>query len=148
MNILERMVAKIAGMPGEVILRADLVEFGSQSQVTRAIRKLIADGVMVRISNGIYAKAKYSRFADYPILRVTFAEVGWEALQRLGIEVKLGRAAQANLDGRSTQVPVRIIFNTGLKSVRRKIAFKKQQIFLENDLKRGIYPDPFEKKGK
>ena len=76
---------------------------------------------------------------------MTFAEIGWEALQRLGIDVKLGRAAQANMDGRSTQVPVRIIFNTGQKTVRRIIAFKKQRIYLENDLKRGIYPDPFKK---
>ncbi len=134
MNILERMKIKIAGIPGEVILRADLVEFGSQSQVTRSIKKLIADGVLVRIGAGVYAKAKYSRFAQKFVPRISFAELAWEALKRLGVNVKLGRAALENISGRSTQVPVRIIFNTGKQRISRKLTWGLQRIYYENDI--------------
>ena len=145
-NTKERMIKAIAELEGEVVLRSDLAGFGSERAVSKLIRQLIADGAITRISLGVYAKTRPSRFSDGPVLRMDFVSVGWEACQRLGIEVKLGRAAQAYNNRETTQVPVRVVFNTGKRIVRRIISRGLQRIYFENDVNREIYPDPWGKK--
>ena len=142
---LEKLKKTIAEIDGEVVLRSDLAQFGSERAVSRMIKELVVEGVITRIGLGIYAKTVPGKFVNRPVLRTTFAEVGWQACQRLGIEVQLGRAMREYNEGKSTQVPVRIIFNTGQRIVKRKIARGLQQIYFENEISRGLYPSPLEK---
>ncbi len=53
----QRLLRSIAARSGEVVLRRDLAPFGSPAQVSRALNQLVAEGKLVRIGLGVYAKA-------------------------------------------------------------------------------------------
>lgn len=50
-----------------ILLRRELKGLGSESQLSTALRSLLADGSLVRIGFGVYAKAKPSVLSGKPI---------------------------------------------------------------------------------
>ncbi|RSZ60448.1 hypothetical protein HF313_19845 [Massilia atriviolacea] len=58
MTVLDKLRISIKRMDGQVILRSELAALGGQSQLTVALRKLIDDGVLLRMAPGVFAKAK------------------------------------------------------------------------------------------
>jgi len=81
-----------------VFLRKDFADLGGYDQVGRALREVMVAGLLVRIGQGVYAKARPSSIN--PSRRVLaapggFKQVSREALSRLGIK---WRPAQAEED--------------------------------------------------
>lgn len=132
-SVKERMARSIALRKGEVILRADFESMGSPSQISRALKELIRTGKIIRLGYGVYAKAKPSILSGRPVARVSLEELAQEALQKLGVVVKLGRAQEAYASGRTTQVPVRTTFNTGQRRISRKITVGISTVRYENN---------------
>lgn len=133
LSVKERMARSIARRKGEVILRADVESLASASQVSRALKELIQDGKIVRLGYGVYAKAKPSILSGKPIVRVSLAELAEEALQRLGVPARLGRAQEAYASGKTTQVPARTTFNTGQRRISRRITVGIRTVRYENN---------------
>ena len=133
LSVKERMVRSIALRKGEVVMRDDFKTMGSASQVSRALKALIEDGKIIRLGYGTYAKARPSKLSGKPVARVTLAELGQEALQKLGVTVRLGRAQAEYASGKTTQIPVRTTFNTGQRRITRKITIGISTIRYEND---------------
>ncbi len=133
LSVKERMARSIAQRKGEVVLRADLKNMGSPSQISRALKELIAAGKIVRLGYGVYAKAQPSILSGKPMARVDLAELALEALEKLGVDVKLGRAQAAYAEGKTTQVPVRTTFNTGQSRITRKITIGISTVRYENN---------------
>jgi hypothetical protein len=52
------MVRSIALRKGEVVMRVDFERMGSPSQISRVLKALVADGKLVRLGYGTYAKAR------------------------------------------------------------------------------------------
>eukprot|EP01030_Chromulinospumella_sphaerica_P003550 gene3550-3473_t len=102
-------------------MRADFERMGSPSQISRVLKELIADGKIVRLGYGTYAKARPSTISGKPVPRVSLADLALEALEKLDVPVKLGRAQRAYAEGRTTQIPVRTTFDTGHRRITRKI---------------------------
>jgi hypothetical protein len=50
-----------------VFLRTDFSGLGSEAQLSRALRSLVAEGAIVKIGIGVYAKAKCSALSGEPI---------------------------------------------------------------------------------
>jgi hypothetical protein len=48
-SVKERIQRSVAARRGEVVLRRDLVRFGSAAQISRALKQLIAENRLVRI---------------------------------------------------------------------------------------------------
>lgn len=117
-------------------MRADFKSMGSQSQITRALKDLIAEGKIVRLGYGVYAKARPSVLSGKPVPRVTLAELAQEALIKMGIEPKLGRAQAAYAEGRTPDVPMHTAFNTGKHRISRKITVGLQTVRYENDYRK------------
>ena len=121
---------RIQNIPGNVILRREINDMGSPSQISRCIRALIEAKELVKIGHGIYAKSYISKYVDRPIIRGG-ADAAWlEALTKLGVQWELGSAAQAYNAGLTTQVPVRMIVR--LKSrFRGKLSYSGRKLIIE-----------------
>lgn len=133
LTIKERMSEFIAQSKGEVFLRSEFSPLGSQSQVGQVLRDLLKAGMIVRLGYGVYAKARPSTLSGKPVPRVTLEELTQEALIKLGVEPKLGRAQMDYLERRTTQMPVHTTFNTGRRRISRKITVGGRSARYERD---------------
>ncbi len=132
-SLKDRMVRSIALRKGEVVMRVDFERMGSPSQISRVLKQLVADGKIVRLGYGTYAKARPSSLSGKPVPRVTLAELAQETLQKLEIPATLGRAQRAYAEGRTTQIPVRTTFDTGDRRITRKITVGISTVRYENN---------------
>jgi hypothetical protein len=126
----------IAARSGEVVLRRDLVRFGSAAQVSRALKQLVADGRLVRIGTGVYAKAKPGPLSGIPMARQPLGALAAETFDRLGISWQLGAAQRRYNERLTTQVPWRTTFDTGRRRISRRLQIGKRVVVYENDLTR------------
>lgn len=129
-KLFDLLKTRILTIPGNVILRRELHNIGSPSQISRCIRTLIEAKEIVKIGHGIYAKSYISQYSKRPIIKGG-ADAAWvEALTKLGVQWELGSAAQAYNAGLSTQVPVRMIVR--LKSrFRGKLYYSGRELIIE-----------------
>jgi hypothetical protein len=121
--LYKKMAAKIRRSRKRVFLRADFSNLCQDyDQIGRGLRRLVADGRLVRIGYGLYAKAQLSTLTGKTAPTASLPELGREALVRLGVKPLPTKSEIAHASGRSTQVPTgRVI---GVKSrIIRKIAY-------------------------
>ena len=123
MTIQERIESSLARSKATVYLRSEFGKFGSHDQVGRALRAIVAKGLMVKAGYGVYAKARKSSLTGNPVPVVPLAEVGLSVLSKLGVDAQMGTAFKAYMEGRSTQVPMHNVVNVGRSRVTRKIGF-------------------------
>lgn len=113
---------RITRKRGDVFLRADFSDLGGYDQVGRVLRALVRKAKLVRIGQGLYARASTSPFDGRTIPIKSLQRLSVEALGRLGVRTMPTRLERDYAAGRSTQVPAgRAIGVT--KRVRRKIGF-------------------------
>lgn len=111
---------KIASMPGQVFNRQDLSHNLSnriQLRLNRALKAFINEGIIIKVSHGLYAKAEAMIFPDgekKSVLKEPFEKIAIEALNKLDLAWAFGTAIQEYNDGKTTQVPV--VFTIQLKS--------------------------------
>jgi hypothetical protein len=117
-RILKRMERK----RGDVFLRADFGDLGGYDQVGRVLRKIVREGQLVRVGQGLYARAVPAPSDGRPIPNKGFRAMASEALERLGVGTGLTRLEQAYNAGRTTQVPSGRVVAVN-KRVRRKIGY-------------------------
>ncbi len=101
-----RIDSKIQRSRRNVFLRADFRRLGGYDQVGRALRALVADGKLIRIGYGLYAKARPNRLTGRPMLATEggFTEAAEEALKRLRVKWEPAEAVKAYQSG-ATQIP-------------------------------------------
>jgi len=134
-RIDERVARSVGRSTAEVFLRSDFEQIGSYAQVGKALNSLTRRGRLFRLGYGIYAKARTNPLTNQPMPRKPLESLALEALNKLGIPVKLGRAAREYLAG-STQVPTRISYDTGSRRVSRKLRVGREEVMFENDFRR------------
>ncbi len=107
----------------DVFLREDFSGFAAYDVVGRELRKLVGEGVLVRVGYGLYARAKRSVLSGKPIPIAPLIGIGYQALRRLGYSPKPSRAALDYIEGRSMQVPAGDRIAVPGARVKRRIAF-------------------------
>ena len=117
-----RLLNRIERKRGDVFLRADFDDLGGYDQVGRALRELVRKGRLVRVGQGLYARAMSAPSDGRPIPNKGFRAMATEALGRLGIETASTRLERAYNAGRTTQVPSGRVVAVN-KRVRRKIGY-------------------------
>jgi len=130
-SLEDRIKASISRSKSEVFLRKDFEKFGDYDQVGRALRSLSKNGRLVRVGYGVYAKAKPSVLSGNPIPNASLAEIGLEAMRKLGVKADLGQSAREYRDGKSTQMPMATVLSVGRARVIRKISFGKRALRYE-----------------
>ena len=110
-SLKSQIATKVSRSRREVFLRADFEKLGGYDQIGRALRQLTADGVLIKVGYGLYAKARKSRVTGEPMLAAQggFAQVADEALSRLGVKRRPSKAVFDYQSG-STQVPANAEF--------------------------------------
>ena len=114
-----------------VFLRDDFAALGGYDQIGRALRQLEAQGRLVRVGQGLYAKARRNRITGRPMLAAPggFEQVAKEALNRLGVKWEPASAEQAYQSG-GTQIPARVVVKVK-QPFHRRIAFGQYQLGIE-----------------
>jgi hypothetical protein len=133
MSVCKRVMQAISVAKNDVFFRQDFLQFGSPSQVARALKRLISEGLIVRISLGVYAPAKISVLTGKPIPMQPISVLAPKVLQRFGIEARPSRLVREYNEGKSTQLPANGTVNIGKKRTNRKIGFGRSQIKYETD---------------
>lgn len=106
---------KINRFTGQVFSRNDLSRDHSnreQLRLNRALNAFMKEGLLIKISHGLYAKAELMVFPNgktKPVLQSSFEEVAIETLNKLNIKWEFGRAIQEYNAGKTTQVPAAFI---------------------------------------
>ena len=131
--IKDRMIRSIALRKGEVLLRADFDRMGSASQVSRALKMVVSDGKLVRLGYGTYAKAQPSPLSGKPIPRQPLEALAWEAMERLGVKINLGKALNDYATGSTNQIPMSVTFNTGDRRISRKLVLGNRSVVYEHN---------------
>jgi hypothetical protein len=131
MNVTGRIIRSIGNKSDNVFLRAEFEQFGSTSQVGRAINQLESSGQLVKLGLGVYAKARISRLSGKPIPVRPLEELAPEALEKLGVDVGPSRLTRAYNSGQSTQVPVGVVINTGQRRITRQLGFNGASVQYE-----------------
>jgi hypothetical protein len=116
-----RLLKRIERKRGDVFLRADFEDLGGYDQVGRVLRKLVREGRLVRVGQGLYTRASASIASGEPVPVRGLATLR-EALARVGIETLPTRLQRAYNAGETTQVPTgRVVGVT--RRVRRKVGY-------------------------
>lgn len=132
-SIEYKALNRLKAIQGSVVFRKDFNNLGSYRQISRAIKKLVAEKKLVKIGTGIYAKAYSSKYTATPLIKNGTDSTLRAALQRLGIAYEPGSAEKEYNEGKTTQVPVRNIVR--LKSrCRRRIGYQNSELIFEKNI--------------
>jgi len=116
-----RLLERIARKRGDVFFRADFDDLGGYDQVGCGLRQLVRESRLVRVGQGLYARARPSMTSGEPV-PVGGLTALKEALLRVGVDTLPSRLERAYNAGRTTQVPTgRVVGVT--RRVRRKIGY-------------------------
>ena len=119
---------RISRSKAAVFTPKDFFDLSERDQVGRVLRCLVAEGVLIKFGQGLYAKAKRSSLTGKLIPIRPLPSLAKEALiNKLKIKVVASEAQQRYNAGLSTQVPTgRVIAVKG--RVSRKMAFDGKSI--------------------
>ena len=128
----DRMLMSLQRTADQVFLRRHLDRCGGYDQVGRALRGLIAKGLLVKAGYGIYVKAKPSTLTGQPVPVLPLLDIGLAALTQLGVQPEMGRVERSYLERRTTQIPMANVLNVGKSRVKRRIGFGDKSIRYES----------------
>lgn len=127
-NILEKKIQyRIKKSKTSSFMLSDFQDLSDKDQVMRALRKLIAKNVIVKVGQGVYVRAKISKATGASIPEKTLQEIALEVMKKLKIKVLATDFDLSYNKNETTQIPTgRTIF---VKSrVCRKIGFNGNYI--------------------
>jgi hypothetical protein len=115
-----RVQISIAKRSGNVILRSDIANLGSDTQLSEVLRTLTQEGKLIKLGAGIYAKAHKVTDGEV-LLVVSEQQVAKELFERLGVEVDF---VEVNAESGET-----IYFlNTSKRRMSRNLKFNNLQV--------------------
>jgi hypothetical protein len=128
-----KVLNRLKAVRGSVVLRQDFNDLGSYRQISRALKQLITEKKLVKISAGVYAKAYVSKYTDIPLIKNGIDATLREALKRIGVAYEPSSAEQDYNAGKTTQIPVSNIVR--LKSrCRRRIGYGNSELIFEKKI--------------
>ena len=125
-----RLLKRIARKKGDVFLREDFADLGGYDQVGRSLRLLVKKGRLLKIGQGLYARAVPSPFDGRPVPVKGVSRLVEEALERVGVRARPTRLGRDYNEGRTTQVPTGRVVGVD-RRVRRKIGYDGWQATFE-----------------
>ena len=91
-----RLLNRMDRKRGDVFLRADFGDLGGYDQVGRVLRELVRKGRLVKVGQGLYARAGASMTSGEPV-PVGGLSALKEALRRVGVETLPSRIEQDSM---------------------------------------------------
>jgi len=125
----DRLLQRIDRKRADVALRSDFDDLGGYDQVGRVLRKIVREGQLIRVGQGLYARARPSITSGEPVPARGLTTLT-EALGRVGIETVPTRLEQAYNAGETTQVPTGRVVGVR-RRVRRKVGYGGMNLSFE-----------------
>lgn len=127
-TLKSRIRYRISRSKSAVFIPGDFLDLSDRDQIGRALRQLVAKGVLIRFGQGLYAKARRSTVTGKLIPVKPLPALAQEALaEKLNVQVVPSSEIERYNRGFSTQVPTgRVIAVRG--RVSRKMAFDGKSI--------------------
>jgi hypothetical protein len=122
LTLSEKIESRIAKKKGDVFLRADFQDLAGYDQIGRALQGLVRKGKLLRIGQGLYARAERSIIDGQPVPVKNITEIVSEALSRVGVKTGPTKFDRAQSEGRTTQVPSGRLIGVN-RRVRRKLGY-------------------------
>lgn len=118
MTIMNRIKRSVSNRKKQdFFLTSDFSTFGSKSAVAAALRALTSSGFLIRISLGVYAKTEWNKYTNSRVASMPIGMLAPMALERMGYEIKLGKAAREYADALVTQIPQKISMKLEIKGL-------------------------------
>jgi len=120
-TLIERIKLRLSLSKKEVFLRADFKDLGGYDQVGRALKTLIDQGLMVRLGQGLFARARKNRITGTPTIAVAggFKRAVEIALDRLGVVWTYNKATEDYNRGLSNQIPANLVYRVKTHFTRK-----------------------------
>jgi hypothetical protein len=131
MKTVDRIERSVSLKKSDVLLRAEYDSFGSEAQVSRALKELVERGKLVKLGRGVYAKAKPSVLTGKAIPIKPLESLAPEALKKLGIQTTQTQQVEDYNSGKSTQIPAGIVFKVARRRITRKLGFNGKTVKFE-----------------
>jgi Family of unknown function (DUF6088) len=131
MKLQERVIRSIAARESVVVLRSELASLGSSAHLSRILARLVSEGKLVRVSRGIFAKSRHNKFTGGLAPAGTFEAIAAEVFRKLRIDTAPGQLARDYNAGKTTQVPMLAVVNTGPRRITRKIQVASRTVTYE-----------------
>jgi hypothetical protein len=131
MKLEDRVIRSIVRRKGVVILRSELAALDSPAQLSRVLSALVKAKKLVRISMGIYAKTRMNKFTFELAPAATFEQIAAQVFRKLKIGVAHGKLARNYNEGKTTQVPMLAVVDTGRRRITRRISLGSRFITYE-----------------
>jgi hypothetical protein len=131
MKLQERVTRSIAARKSVVVLRSELAGLGSPAHLSRVLGRLVSDGKLMRVSRGIFAKTRHNKFTGGLAPAGTFEAIAAEVFRKLRIDIAPGQLARDYNSGKTTQVPMLAVVDTGRRRISRKIEMGSRTLTYE-----------------
>lgn len=127
-SLKSKVQYRISRSKGSVFTPKDFFDLSDRDQVGRVLRQLMADDMLIKFGQGLYAKAKRSSLTGKLIPVKPLPALAMEALsEKLNVKVLVAKDLKRYNQGDTTQVPTgRVISVKG--RVSRKMAFDGKSI--------------------
>lgn len=136
MKLEDRMNRSIKQRASVVVLRSDFAKMGSDSQVGRVLARFVAQGTLVRVSKGAFAKTRINKFTGKPTPAGTLEMIAAELFRKLNISVEPSSLVSEYNSGRSTQIPMGATVSTGRRRITRKVTVGNSTLTYEKSSRR------------
>ena len=119
-SIVQQIKRSVARQSSDVVLRKDMLHFGSSARVDLALSQMVDAGSLYRIGRGVYAKTRKTASGNI-VPRASLWTLSREALKKLGVSFELHPVIRAWEAGETDQIPMHLIVKTD-KRVSRKMS--------------------------
>jgi hypothetical protein len=131
MKLQERVIRSITARRSVLVFRSELKGFGSPAQLSRVLASLVSEGKLVRVGRGIFAKTRVNRFTGRLAPAATLEAIAAEVFRKLKIDITPGELARDYNAGKTTQVPMLAVVNTGPRRITRRIQVGSRTVTYE-----------------
>ncbi|NTU98747.1 hypothetical protein HGA64_01935 [Candidatus Falkowbacteria bacterium] len=121
-TLLDQVRSRIDRKRNAVVLRKDFLDLGQYDQVGRCLLRLVKEGRLIKIGQGIYVRAVVSPLDAQPALPKSLNSLVVEAMKKLGLPTSPTATERDYNEGKSTQVPTGRAIGVR-KRVRRRIGY-------------------------
>jgi hypothetical protein len=128
-SLQSKIESRIAESREYVFLTREFTDLSGRRQVLRALRKVVAEGRLVRLGCGVYGLAFTSGISERPMLFHPHGFIGAArtALTKLGVQWEPTKHEVAFQEGRTTEVP-------DVPAVRIRRRFSRRLSFGQTEL--------------
>lgn len=133
MKLEDRLLLSVKRRTSDVILRSEISDMASASQVSEALKALQKRGVLVRLGTGVYAKASKDSVSGAVVPVKSLEALVVETFQKLGVHVEVEQSPTTNYVGSTALSPYTLIADTGRHRISRKLSVGSRSVSYVND---------------